>query len=57
MEDKSTFGGFFQRGAVVKEVAGHAVRPEPTNWDLNDPKVQERLSSCFLLASKMLKGL
>eukprot|EP00434_Breviolum_minutum_P012707 symbB.v1.2.011201.t1/scaffold718.1/size169569/7 len=44
LEDKSTFGGFFQRGEVVK---GGDIRsepqPMPTKWDLNDPKVQEYL--------------
>lgn len=46
MEDKSTFGGLFQRGEVVKggTKSGRSdPQPMPTEWDLNDPKVQEYL--------------
>eukprot|EP00438_Fugacium_kawagutii_P029522 Skav222748 [mRNA] locus=scaffold2390:581403:594839:- [translate_table: standard] len=46
LEDKSTFGGLFQRGEVVKggTKSGRSdPQPMPTEWDLNDPKVQEYL--------------
>ncbi|CAE7780146.1 ppsA [Symbiodinium sp. CCMP2456] len=40
MEDKSTFGGLFQRGEVVKnDYKSEPPRPAaPAKWDLNDPK-------------------
>ncbi|CAJ1380076.1 unnamed protein product [Effrenium voratum] len=43
LEKRSTFGGLFQRGEVVKEVKETNPKAEPSNWDLNDPKVQEFL--------------
>jgi len=43
LEDKSTFGGLFQRGEVVKDVPLRVTRAEPEKWDLNDPRVQEYL--------------